>query len=65
MDPFHPACRDATVTSSGVYKIDAKTRKVTPLATKAEGWPFCYPDDVAVGFGVEEAEICGAKNIPF
>ena len=48
MDPFHPACRDATVTSSGVYKIDAKTRKVTPLATKAEGWPFCYPDDVAI-----------------
>lgn len=47
-DPFHPACRDATVTRSGVYKIDAKTRKVTPLATKAEGWPFCYPDDVAV-----------------
>jgi len=47
-NPFHPACRDATVTSSGVYKIDAKTRKVTPLATKAEGWPFCYPDDVAI-----------------
>ena len=37
VDPFHPACRDATVTRSGVYKIDAKTRKVTPLATKAEG----------------------------
>ncbi len=47
-DPFHPACRDATVTTSGVYKIDATTRKVTPLATKAEGWPFCYPDDVAI-----------------
>jgi sugar lactone lactonase YvrE len=47
-DPFHPACRDATVTKSGVYKIDAQTHKVTPLATKAEGWPFCYPDDVAV-----------------
>ncbi|MGA3091099.1 MAG: hypothetical protein ABSD75_21025 [Terriglobales bacterium] len=47
-DPFHPACRDATVTQSGVYKIDAKTRKVTALATKAEGWPFCYPDDVAI-----------------
>jgi sugar lactone lactonase YvrE len=47
-DPFHPACRDATVTKSGVYKIDAQTRKVTPLATKAEGWPFCYPDDVAI-----------------
>lgn len=47
-NPFHPACRDATVTRSGVYKVDARTRKVTALATKAEGWPFCYPDDVAV-----------------
>jgi sugar lactone lactonase YvrE len=45
---FHPSCRDATVTRSGVYKIDAKTRKVTPLATRAEGWPFCFPDDVAI-----------------
>jgi sugar lactone lactonase YvrE len=50
-DPFHPACRDATVTRSGVYKIDAKTREVTPLATKADGWPFCYPDDVAIDSG--------------
>src|SRR6202162_5135525 len=47
-NPFHPSCRDATVTRSGVYKIDAKTRKVTPLATRAEGWPFCFPDDVAI-----------------
>jgi hypothetical protein len=47
-NPFHPACRDATVTRSGVYKIDAKTRNVTPLATRAEGWAFCYPDDVAI-----------------
>jgi sugar lactone lactonase YvrE len=47
-NPFHPACRDATITRSGVYKIDAKSKKVTALATKAEGWPFCYPDDVAI-----------------
>ena len=47
-DPFHPSCRDATVTRTGVYKIDAKTRNVTALATKAEGWPFCFPDDVAI-----------------
>ncbi len=47
-NPFHPACRDATVTRSGVYKIDAKTRKVTALATRAQGWPFCFPDDVAI-----------------
>jgi sugar lactone lactonase YvrE len=47
-NPFHPSCRDATVTRSGVYKIDSKTRKVTPLATRADGWPFCFPDDVAI-----------------
>lgn len=46
--PFHAPCRDATVTRSGVYKIDAKTHKVTALATRADGWPFCFPDDVAV-----------------
>jgi len=46
--PFHPSCRDATVTRSGVYKIDAKTRQVTALATRADGWPFCFPDDVAI-----------------
>lgn len=47
-DPFHASCRDATVTRSGVYKIDAQTREVTALATKAEGWPFCFPDDVDI-----------------
>jgi len=47
-NPFHPSCRDATVTRSGVYKIDSKTRQVTALATKADGWPFCFPDDVAI-----------------
>jgi sugar lactone lactonase YvrE len=36
-DPFHAACRDATVTLSGVYKIDATTRQVTPLATRGDG----------------------------
>jgi sugar lactone lactonase YvrE len=47
-NPLHPACRDATVTRSGVYKIDANTRKVTSLATKADGWPFCFPHDLTV-----------------
>ena len=47
-DPFHPSCRDATVTRSGVYKVDAKTHEVRALATRADGWPFCYPDDVAI-----------------
>jgi hypothetical protein len=31
-NPFHPACRDATATRTGIYKIDAKTRRVTALA---------------------------------
>jgi sugar lactone lactonase YvrE len=47
-NPQHPACHDARVTRSGVYRIDAKTRNVTPVATKGDGWPFCFPDDVAI-----------------
>ena len=47
-DPRHPACRDATDVSSGLYRIDAETREVTPVATRGDGWPFCFPDDVAV-----------------
>jgi sugar lactone lactonase YvrE len=47
-NPFHPACRDATATRTGIYKIDAKTRRVTALATKADGWPFCFPHGVAI-----------------
>jgi sugar lactone lactonase YvrE len=47
-NPFHPACRDATATRTGIYKIDANTRRVTALATKADGWPFCFPHGVAV-----------------
>jgi sugar lactone lactonase YvrE len=47
-NPFHGACRDATTTRTGLYKIDAKTRQVTALATKADGWPFCFPMDVKI-----------------
>jgi sugar lactone lactonase YvrE len=47
-NPFHPGCRDATVTRSGVYKIEAKTQRVTALAIRADGWPFCFPLDVKV-----------------
>jgi sugar lactone lactonase YvrE len=47
-DKHHPACHDVRVTRSGVYKIDAKTREVTAVATRADGWPFCFPDDVDI-----------------
>jgi len=48
INKHHPACHDVRVTRSGVYKIDAKTREVIPVATRAEGWPFCFPDDVDI-----------------
>lgn len=44
----HPACNDVRVTRTGVYKIDAKTREVSAVATRADGWPFCFPDDVDI-----------------
>jgi len=47
-DPHHAGCNDVTVTKSGVYKIDAKTHKVTPVTIRADGWPVCFPDDVDV-----------------
>ena len=47
-NPHHPACGDVNVKKSGVYKIDAKTRAVTAVATRGDGWPFCFPDDVAL-----------------
>ncbi len=47
-NPNHPACHDAKVTRSGVYKIDAKTRQVSALATRGDGWTFCFPDDVTI-----------------
>jgi len=46
--PNHPACHDTKVTRSGVYKIDANTRQVTAVATRGDGWPFCFPDDVTI-----------------
>lgn len=48
LDPFHPDCKEVTIKKSGVYKIDAKTREVTPVLTRGDGWPACFPDDVAI-----------------
>jgi len=44
----HPACHDVRVTRTGVYTIDAKTRQFIPVATRGDGWPFCFPDDAAI-----------------
>ncbi len=48
-NPFHPSCRDATETTSGIYRVYLDTGQVEALATRADGWPFCFPDDVAIG----------------
>ena len=48
LDPFHPDCKEAGIKKSGVYKIDAKTRKVTAVLTRGDGWPVCFPDDVDI-----------------
>lgn len=48
-NPFHPSCRDATETISGVYRVFLDSGEVEAVATRADGWPFCFPDDVAIG----------------
>ena len=48
MNPHHPARFDVTDTTSGVYKIDAESHEVTAVATRGDGWPFCFPDDVDI-----------------
>ena len=47
-DPNHPACRDATILHSGVYRVDPDSGAVEVLATRAEGWPVCFPNGIAV-----------------
>jgi sugar lactone lactonase YvrE len=47
-DPHHPACRDTRVTRTGVYKVEPATGTVTAIATRGDGHPFCFPDDVDV-----------------
>lgn len=47
-DPHVRACKDSTDQTTGVYKIIVATGEVQPLATKAQGWPFCLPDDIAI-----------------
>jgi sugar lactone lactonase YvrE len=47
-DPAHTHCRDARDRYTGIYRVDIASGRVTPLLTRASGWPGCFPDDVAV-----------------
>ncbi len=42
----HPARFDVNVTKTGIYKINPKTAKVSAVATRGDGYPFCFPDDI-------------------
>lgn len=47
-DPLHLACRDSTDQYTGIYRINVDTGEVVPVLTKHDGWPGCFPDDIAV-----------------
>lgn len=47
-DSRHIACRDAAVTRTGVYRVHPDRRDVEPVATRAQGWPVCFPNDLAI-----------------
>lgn len=42
------ACGDSNVRTTGLYKVTISSGKVEPVATRAEGYPFCYLDDPAI-----------------
>ena len=42
------SCGDSSVRHSGLYKVTISTGVVEAVATRADGYPFCFPDDPAV-----------------
>jgi sugar lactone lactonase YvrE len=46
-DPFHLSCRSSQDVYTGVYKVNVRTKSVAPFLTKHDGWPVCFPDDIA------------------
>jgi sugar lactone lactonase YvrE len=47
-NPLHPACRNSDDQYTGIYKVDVATGRVIPFVTKKNGWPGCFPDDIAI-----------------
>ena len=47
-DPANPECRDATVRRTGIYRMDPKTGVSRAVVSRADGWAFCFLDDIAV-----------------
>lgn len=42
------ACSDSTVLATGLYAVTVSTGAVAPVATRADGYGFCYTDDPVV-----------------
>lgn len=42
------ACADSSVRTTGLYKVTISTGKAEAIATRADGYPFCYLDDPVV-----------------
>ncbi len=47
LDPKHLGCRNSQDVYTGIYRVDPKTGVTKPFLTKREGWPVCFPDDIA------------------
>jgi sugar lactone lactonase YvrE len=47
LDPKHLGCRNSQDVYTGVYRVDLKSGVTTPFVTKRDGWPGCFPDDIA------------------
>jgi DNA-binding beta-propeller fold protein YncE len=47
LDPKHLGCRNSQDVYTGIYRIDPRTGVTTPFLTKRDGWPVCFPDDIA------------------
>lgn len=43
------ACGDSTVKHTGLYKVAISTGKVEAVATRADGYPFCFTDEPTIG----------------
>lgn len=46
-DPHHAACRDSRDIYTGIYAVDLHNHQAKPFLTKKDGWPGCFPDDIA------------------
>jgi sugar lactone lactonase YvrE len=47
LDPKHLGCRNSLDVYTGIYRVDVGRGTTTAFLTKRDGWPGCFPDDIA------------------